>query len=251
MKKKIKTKIEKLYESPIKDQGVNVLKEDLDALPALIQDYFKNINLIGKDRIKQVRISQKGHFKLKPDSKWKPYTANQYVNTESMSFLWYAKIKMIPLINFHVIDEFINGRGALKAKLINLITVVNEEGEKLDQGEFLRFLSEAPWYPSFFLNEKIIWKNIDENNLELSIIKNHIQISGKISFDNLGLIKEVSAMRYFTNQDNITLEDWHGFYEGYKEFNGILIPTKFKVCWHLEAGDYCYIKGKILKIEFN
>jgi len=251
MNKKIRAKVKKFYEKPIKNQAINILKEDIDILPALIQDYFQKVNLIGKGRIKRMRLSQNGYFKLKPDSKWKPFNAEQYVNTEDWSFLWYAKIKMIPLVNFHVVDEFIEGRGALKARLFNLITVVDEDGEKLDQGEFLRFISEAPWYPSFYLNEKIVWNTLDERTLELTIKKNHNQISSKILFDNLGFIEEVTAKRYYTNQNNITLEDWHGFYEGYKEFNGILIPTDFKVCWHLESGNYCYIKGKILNIEFN
>ncbi|TFG11765.1 MAG: hypothetical protein EU531_11240 [Promethearchaeota archaeon] len=251
MKKKIQDKVKKFYKNSIKYRDDKVLKKDLDKLPRLIQDYFRKINLIGKERIKRVRLSQKGLFKLKPDSKWKPFSAEQYVNTEDWSFLWYAKIKMIPLVNFHVVDEFIEGKGALKAKLFNLITVVDEEGEKLDQGEFLRFISEAPWYPSFYLNEKIVWNKIDETTMELTITMKQNQISGKILFDNLGFIKEVTAKRYYTNQNNITFEDWHGFYEGYKEFNGILIPTDFKVCWHLESGNYCYIKGKILNIEFN
>ncbi|TFG00674.1 MAG: hypothetical protein EU542_07850 [Promethearchaeota archaeon] len=251
MKKKIKEKTKKIYDYSFKNQADKVLKKELEALPSLIQEYFKKVNLIGKERIKRVKLHQKGSFKLNPDSNWKPFSADQYINTRSQSFLWYAKIKMMPLINFHVIDEFIGGKGALKAKLFNLITVVNEEGGKLDQGEFLRFISEAPWYPSFYLNKELLWNKIHEDNLELRINRNDMRIKGNLIFDDLGFIKEFTAKRYYTDEDTMTLKNWHGYYDTYEEFNGILIPTEFKVCWHLESGDYCYIKGKIVKIDFN
>lgn len=251
MRKKIKDKIKKLYKKSIKYQTDKILKEDLDDVPSLIQNYFRKVQINGKERVRQVRIFQKGHFKMDPNSKWKPFTANQYVNIERMSFLWYAKIKMMPLINIHVIDEFIEEKGALEAKLFNLIPVVSEEGEKLDQGEFLRFISEAPWYPSFFLKKEIMWNNLNNNTLELKLKKKKIEISGNLIFDEQGLIKEFTAKRYYTDRDDIVLKDWHGFFNGYKEFNGILIPTNFKVCWHLESGNYCYIRGEIVKIEYN
>jgi len=251
MKKYIKSKLEMFYDEFLKYKTENISEKDLEGLPNLMQIYLEKVNLIGNNSIKLMKVHQEGSFKLKTDSNWKSYRAKQYINTKSMSFLWYAKIRMVPFINIHVIDEYIKGKGALKAKLLNLITVANERGEKLDQGEFLRFLSEAPWYPSFYLNKNIIWNELDDKSIKVSLKENDIKISGNIFFNSKGLIKEFTAKRYYSRNDEMTLEDWHGYFDNYKQFNGILIPISFKVCWHLKKGDFCYIKGKIVEVDFN
>ncbi|MBD3194930.1 MAG: hypothetical protein GF317_07750 [Candidatus Lokiarchaeota archaeon] len=140
-----------IHTQSLEEKPKKLNKIESDNLPLIIKNYLKKINIFEREEIKRVRLKQKGFFKLNPKSKWHPYTAEQYINTENMSFLWYAKIRMIPLINFHVIDDFIRGKGELKAKLFNLITVVDEKGSNMDEGEFLRFLGEMFWYPTFFL----------------------------------------------------------------------------------------------------
>jgi len=251
MNKFAKEKIEGFYTIPMKTKIKKISEKDLASIPILIRNYLKKINILEKETIKRVRLKQNGHFKLNPDSKWKPFSAKQYVNTENLSFLWYAKIKMIPLVNVHVIDQYIQGKGKLNAKLLNLIKIVDEQGIELDQGEFLRFLSEMPWYPSFYLNKKITWGEINNKTLEVKLNHKDTPISGRITFNDKGLINEFTAKRYYTNRGISTIEDWHGFWDKYKKINGILIPTKFKVCWHLDSGNYCYIRGTITEIGFN
>jgi hypothetical protein len=252
MKSKVAVeKTKKFYTKPLEERIETIKEDDLAHLPDIIQNYIDNINLLDNKEIKRVRLKQQGEFKLKPDSTWKTYNAEQYVNTESMSFLWYAKIRMAPFMNIHVIDEYIDGKGKLNAKLFNFITVVDEKGPKLDKGEFLRFLSEMPWYPTFYLNKKIIWNSKGENVVEVELSENNITITGTILFNTDGLIKEFSAERYYTNGDDKSLEEWHGYWDSYKIINNVLIPTKFKVCWHLDDKKYCYIRGEVTDIEFN
>lgn len=245
-------KVERFYITPIEKNPKKISDSDLENLPSLLQKYLKEIGILGNKEIKRMKLTQRGDFKLNPNSKWKRFRAEQYVNTENMSFLWYAKIKMIPLINFHVIDEFIEGKGALNAKLFNLLTVVDESGSKLDKGEFLRFLGEMTWYPTFFLNENIEYEKIDDKTIQVELIYNgETKISGNLIFNDTGLIEEFTTKRYYTDKDQISLEDWHGYWFNYEEIDGILIPKRFKVCWNLENQEYCYIKANITNLEFN
>jgi len=244
-------KVDDFYKKPLEISPERISESDLENLPSLLQKYLRKIGILGTKEIKRVRLKQIGEFKFNPDSKWKSFTAEQYINTENMSFLWYAKIKMIPLINFHVIDKFINRKGSLNAKLFNMITVVDESGPKLDEGEFLRLLGEMPWYPSFFLHEKIKWNTINEKTLEIKLVQKDVEISGNLIFNESGFIYEFSTKRYYTDKDEINLEDWHGYWYDYEKFDGISIPTRFKVCWNLETQEYCYIRAKITDLEFN
>ncbi|TFF96874.1 MAG: hypothetical protein EU547_05850 [Promethearchaeota archaeon] len=244
-------KSKKFFSLPLEQEVKTISNEDLKNLPSLIQNYIKKINLLGKKQIKRVKLRQKGDFKLKPDSKWKHFTAEQYINTEKLSFLWYGKIQMVPLVNVHVIDEYISGKGALSAKLMNLIKVVDEDGSKFDQGEFLRFLGETPWYPSLYIDKRLKWSKKGDSKLEIKLSDNGNDISGKILFNEMGLIEEFTAKRYYNNQGQLSLEDWHGYCYDYKKINDIMVPSRFKACWHFEDFEYCYIRGNITDIEFN
>jgi len=245
-------KVKKFYTSSLENEPNTITEKQLENLPQALQNYLNKIGIIGKKEINRVRLKQKGEFKLNPNSKWKELTAEQYINTENLSFLWYAKIKMVPLVNFHVIDEFIHGKGALNAKLFNLITVVDEKGPKLDEGEFQRFLGEIPWYPNFLLNENIECQELENKTVRVKLgHKDDMQISGNLIFDDTGLIKEFNTKRYYTNKEEITLEDWHGYWFDYEKIEGIIIPTRFKVCWNLDNQEYCYIRANITNMEFN
>lgn len=246
-------KSNRFYNLPIQQKIRTISNNDLETLPELVQNYLKKINLIGKQEIKRVRLKQEGEFRLAPDSKWKSFDAEQYVNTENLSFLWYAKISMVPLVNIHVIDEYIEGKGNLNAKLFNLINVVDKKGPKFDQGEFLRFLSEMPWYPTCYSNENLKWSENGNSALDIKLNDecHNNSVSGTLIFNKKGLIDEFVAERYYSNEKEVTLEDWHGYWDNYENFDGILVPTKFKVCWDFDDQEYCYIKGTTTDIEFN
>ncbi|MBD3194931.1 MAG: hypothetical protein GF317_07755 [Candidatus Lokiarchaeota archaeon] len=102
-----------------------------------------------------------------------------------------------------------------------------------------------------FLDKNLIWNPIETNIVQTSLNIGDLNISGKYIFDESSLIREFSADRYYTKNEMISLEEWHGYLDDYEEFDGIRIPSKFKVCWNLDDGEYCYIKGKVVDIEFN
>ena len=60
-------------------------------------------------------------------------------------------------------DEYRLGRGRMYAKLTALITVFDVQGEKLDQGAMVRYLSEMIWFPTAFLGENITWQAVDSH----------------------------------------------------------------------------------------
>lgn len=251
MKKLVKQKLNDFFSYPLRESIKKISEYNLKNMPEPIQKYLRKTEIIGKEKILRVRLKQKGKFKLKPDSKWKNFTAEQYINTENMSFLWYAKIKLMPLIKVYVIDEFIEGKGKLIAKLFSLFKIVDESGPEIDQGEFMRFLSESTWYPTFFCSENIQLNVLNNNTFEIRLGSEYQNISGNIIINKVGLIHKFTCERYYTNGDKKELKKMTGYLSEYKKMDGIMLPTKFKVCWHLEKGDYCYIKGNIIDVEFN
>ncbi len=132
-----------------------VTEGDLKGLPKPVQRYLKYTQIIGKEKIKTVRLKQGGYFRMKENQKWMPIKAEQYFNVDSVEFIWVAKVRFAPLLSIYAKDEFIDGKGNLVVKLLGFIKVVDAKGYELDHSELLRFLAECIWFPSALLNEYI------------------------------------------------------------------------------------------------
>jgi len=44
---------------------------------------------------------------------------------------------------------------------------------------------------------------------------------------------------------------WSTPLKNYKEINGFMVPTEGEAIWHLPSGDFCYVKVKLVELEFN
>ena len=107
------------------------------------------------------------------------------------SFIWFAKIKLFPLFWTSGKDTYIEGKGNLQIKLLSLFTVADANGKETDEGELLRWLAEAPWFPTALLPSKYLrWEEINSN-------------SAKAVVEYGGLIT-VSAIFYFNEKGEIT-----------------------------------------------
>ena len=146
-----------------------VIAEDLEGLPEPVQRYLKYTQIVGKEKIKTVRLEQGGYFRMKEDQKWMPIKAEQYFNVDSVEFIWIAKVKVAPLVSIHAKDEFIDGKGNLVVKALGLIKVADASGYEVDHGEIMRFLAECVWFPSAFLNDNIRWEAIDNSSAKATI----------------------------------------------------------------------------------
>lgn len=224
----------------------------LKSLPEPLKRYLMKINIERHSEIHTVRLKQKGVFKMKPNGSWKNFTARQYVNTKQDSFIWNAKIKIWKMFGFDVVDQYFNQKGRLTVKLLSLFKIVDEYGPELDHGELLRYICECMWYPNLFLDKRFeIIRESDDSIRLLGNIHGY-KVDILVLFDQDGLIREFKTKRWYTNNEGKNfLKDWSGHIKNYEEINGIYLPTFFKATWHLESGDYCYIKGNVTELDFN
>ncbi|MCW7080577.1 MAG: hypothetical protein OCU16_05725 [Candidatus Methanospirare jalkutatii] len=228
-----------------------VTDEDIEGLPEPVQKYLKYTQIIGKEKIKTVRLKQSGNFRMKEDQKWMPIKAEQYFNVDSVEFIWIAKVRIAPLVSIYAKDEFIEGKGNLVVKLLGLIKVVDAKGYEVDHGEILRFLAECIWFPSAFLNDYIKWEAIDNSSAKATISHKGINASAIFHFNEKGEVTKITAKRYREVNGKFALEDWEGQIVEYKTFNGVIIPNKVNIIWKLKTGDFCYDKVEIIDVEYN
>ena len=138
-------------------------------------------------------------------------------------------------------------------KLLSTITVADAAGSEMDISSLIRFLSEAPWFPTALLpSDYIKLIEIDSNSAQVIIKDNGYTASGIFSFNEKGeIIKFVTNDRYMEVDGKYFKEQWGGYYRNYQEIEGMKIPIEAEVEWNLASGDFQYVKIKITDIQYN
>jgi len=228
-----------------------ITRDDLQDLPASVQRWLENAQVIGKDRVTSVRLQQKGEMRTKADAAWIPLEAQQYFRTEEPGFIWKAKIKAAPFIFLVGRDRYVDGHGDMLIQLQALKTVADSHGEEVDQGTLLRYLAELPWFPTAALSPYITWEEIDAYAAKVTMNYQGVKASAVYQFNDQYEVSYFEAKRYMESAGSYSLETWAGTSYDTKDLNGLRIPTRGEVTWKLKTGDFTWLKWEITEIEYN
>lgn len=227
-------------------------KNDLDGLPAPVQQWLNASGAVGKEHIYAARSEQNIRMKLDPDQQeWYQAKALQYTTLTPPAFIWTVDVHMNQLVQFNGRDKFTEGKGAMLIKLNSLIKVVNEHGEKLDEGTIQRFLGEMVWYPSLAVSPHIVWKSISKHKAKATMTYQGTSGSGTFSFNDDGEMIEFSAMRFKDNVSGAKRYEWLLTIDDYSVFEGIKVPSRMQATWKLDEGDWTWLKLEIADLQYN
>lgn len=227
-----------------------VTEDDIRGLPEPIQRYLRYTGVIGKERIRAVRLKQKGFFRL-GDRHWMPFEAEQYYTTDPPAFVWTVSMKAFPLLSVKGRDMYHEGKGNMLIKLPPFITITDARGDEIDQGALVRYLNEIMWFPTAYLNDYIQWESIDSTSAKATMSYQGVTASAILYFNEKGEMTDFVAQRYMTVDGKYDLETWSTPIIEYREINGMRLPVKGEGIWKLSSGDFPYIKLEITDIEYN
>lgn len=231
---------------------VAIAEADLAGLPEPVQRYLRYTGVLGKERIKTVRLKQKGFFRPQEGLPWMPMVAEQYYTTSPPAFLWFGTVKALPFVSISARDKFADGAGNMLVKLQSLFTLTNASGSEMDRGALLRYLGEIMWFPTAWLSDGIQWQAIDTNSAQVTLAYNGVTVSAVLHFNAGGQVVRLTAQRYREVKGQYSLDQWEAIPQTeYREVNGLQIPIKVEVLWKLPAGDFSYFRGEVTEIEYN
>lgn len=233
------------------EDTVKVEEDDIRDMPEPVKRWLKYSEVIGKQRVKTVRLKQEGRFKTSPDKSWMPYIAEQYYNAENPAFVWKVKMKAGPGVFINGRDKYYEGRGHMLIKLLSIFNVADARGTEMDQGTLLRFLNEIMWFPSAATYEYIEWEEIDNNSARAVINYGDLNASAVFYFNEKGEMIDFKADRYMERDGKYSLEEWRTPITDYDKIVGKNLATAGKGIWKLDSGDFNYIKLNITDIEYN
>lgn len=227
-----------------------ITEEDIKTLPEPIQRYLRYTQVIGKEKIRAVRLKQRGYFRQKPDQSWMPFTAEQYYTTDPPAFVWKASLKAFLLISIKVRDMYYEGKGNMLVKLPPFVTIADARGDEIDQGTLLRYLNEIMWFPTAYLSDYIQWEPVNSSSAKAIMSYQGVTASAITYFNEKGEMTNFAAERYMTVDGQYVLETWSTPIREYREINGIRIPTMGEGVWKLSSGDFSYIRLEITELEY-
>ncbi len=222
--------IEKLFLSSENISDKIYSSEQVKHLPDPVQRYFKYSLLENQHYISNARLKHGGKFN--PGQKWFPIKGEEYFTIQNPGFVWFGKLPF-----FSARDMYYDGKGYMKVKLLSVVKIIDARGREIDQGALVRWLGEAPWFPTALLpSEKLKWEPIDNDSAKIILTDKNLTIDAVFYFNEQGQITKFNAKRYRYK----VMEKWLGVYRDYKEIEGMQIPHYVEVTWNLESCDFTY-----------
>jgi hypothetical protein len=227
----------------------------LIGLPAPVQKYLQTALTEGQPIVAALRIEQAGSMNMNScGESWKPFTATQRVVTARPGFVWQAKIDMLPGVTADVVDAYVDGEGSLHAALFGLATLANLRGTRdMAEGEAMRFLAEAAWYPTALLPGRgVEWLSEDDSSAWAILKDGETSVRLLFRFDVTGLIGSVTAEARGRTVGSVTVPtSWQGRWSDYQRKSGMLIPMAGEVAWQLSEGWKTYWRGPIEAVSYD
>jgi hypothetical protein len=225
-------------------------QKEIEGLPLPVQRFFRTVLKDGQPIVARVKLSQKGQFNMsETEAKWSTFTATQLVTTHSLGFDWDAQIQMAPGLKVFVHDTYLLGVANLKASLLGIFTVAKmQDTPELNQGELLRFLAEAVWYPTALLpSQGVKWETIDDTAARGTLTDGATTVSLVFRFNPEGSIDSIYAAERY--RDKLTAMPWSGRFWDYAVCNGMTIPLAGEVGWEYPEGTRLYFKGRFTDVN--
>ena len=97
-----------------------VTEADLEGLPEPVQRWLRWSRVVGTPMPVTVRLKQDGQFRLGEDRGWLPFAAEQYCTSDPPAFLWWVRMRMVPLVSVAGRDRYVDGQGDMDLRLLSL-----------------------------------------------------------------------------------------------------------------------------------
>jgi len=252
-KNTFKQNVVKLFGSQSKKERRVITEEDIRHLPEPVQRYLRYTGIIGRQHVAFVRLKQTGAMQPKPDGKWFPLKAEEYYTVDNPGFVWRGCMAVAPLISATAQDMYLNGQGNMHVKLLSAITLVNAKGKEMDEASLMRFFNEMQWFPSSLVSDNVKWEAIDASSARSTLTDRGMSVSAVFCFDSEGKIINFIAERgRSTDGGKLARTKWSTPISEYRTYsNGLRLPSKGEAVWHLDSGQYAYIKLEITDIEYG
>ena len=193
--------------------------------------------------VRAVRTTQRGEIRGGSGARWLSFTAEEEIDATRSRFRWFARAGKVT-----VTDAYEEGRGSLVVKAAGLIPISRATGPDADRGELQRYLASVMFCPPMLLNNRALeWTETGPASLQVRD-RNEPSATIDLELAEDGLPKVCRANRPRLVGKRAELTPWSGVGSEPREWEGLRVPTRLEVFWHLPEGSFCYFRADVLTL---
>lgn len=234
---------------------------ELAGLPPPVQRFFRTALTDGQPIVAAAHITHQGSFNLAAEGpdRWRPFSSTQQVVTRRPGFVWAGRVTAMPGLVVNVHDAYIAGEGLLHPAVMGLLSLGHQRGTDpapggLAEGEFMRYLAEAAWYPTALLpSQGVCWTATDDHSARATVADGAVSVTLLMHFDpHTGLIDRVRAeARGRTLGKQVVMTPWEGRWAHHTQRDGMLVPGSGEVAWLTPQGRRVYWRGTVDTLRYT
>jgi len=252
-KKKYQNLVKEGIKKESEEKSDRIKKDDIEKLPEPIQRYLNYVGVVGSEKVKNFRVTLEGNMKMERGADFLPYTAEQTTFQNQGIRLFYMDVimKKMKISGLHHFNE---DDARMKIKVLDVFTVVDEEGEKMRQAETVTFFNDMVVFaPQTLIYADIQWEVIDDFNVKAAFTHRGVTVHARLIFDEEGrIINFISNDRLALEKDGVSNNiPWSTPISKYHTVNGLNLPQYGEAIWHYEDGDFTYITLNVRDINYN
>jgi hypothetical protein len=250
---KVDEKTQEYVRQAQQTQSEIITDAHLAPLPEPVQRYLRYTQVVGKPRVKCVKVRQSGWMRTSPKQNWMPVEAVQYSTLAGpLSRMWYAQIKIGPFALLKGHDSYDNGAGHMLIRLLSMLSVVDIRGPAIDISALIVFINDMVMWPTAFLSDFIQWEPIDENSARARVSLHGKQFSAVLYFNETGeMVDFITEDRFQAVGKGFERFKWSTPLRRYREANGLRIPSEGDAIWHMPDGEFPYIRATIGEVRYD
>lgn len=227
--------------------GEVVTEADLAPLPPTAQRYLRFMGVMGRPRDTSFRLHIRGRFRPGTKQGWQDCEAWQYDSQPDVARLFHMRLRLFGL-PFYGRDEYVNGRGRMLVRLLDLVTVQDARGAEYDQGELVTYLNDAILLaPTMLLVPAVEWKAIDDGSFGVSLTDGDTTVRARVLVDGRGAPYDFETTDRFVQDPldrrrRLVRARWTTPVAGWRVVDGRSLPTGGRAVWHLRDGEFPYVE---------
>lgn len=239
-------------EAPTVGPGPPVTAADLAGLPDVVRHYLQFMRVEGRPRDRTVEARFVGRFRM-PRLGWMPAEAWQLDRAPVVGRLFVMRLRLARVLPMVGVDSYLNGRGRMVGKLLNLFTVADGKGEEFDVGELTTYLNDAVLLaPSMLLEPQVAWEQIDHRSFTVALSDSGRTVSARVDVDERGAPTVfASSDRYADLPGGPVRALWRTPVESWDTSGDRPVPGQTSAIWDLPDGPMTYVEGRLRDIRLD
>ncbi len=231
---------------PSPDDNLAPLTEaDLEPLPEPARRYLRFMGVVGRPRDWSFRLGFKGRFRRSRDEAWMKCAAWQYNTRLALARIFYIQLRFFGVVPVLGRDTYVDGRGRMLIRLLDLVTVGDGSGEAYDIGELVTYLNDGILLaPSMLLIPEVQWGEVDATSFDVALTDHGRTVSARVFIDERGAPMNFETTdRFYSDPKDpakVTRCRWTTPMAGFREIDGRRLPTRGQAVWHLPEGELAY-----------